>query len=131
MNYDRAGREAGETRVLADGRSYSTSTTFDAAGNVTQRGSTGIVTADDGTVIRVSTSYGKTDYLRDHRNLRLSRTGAAGDETYLYSPGGELVTRIGPLQLVACGGPHSLKAVVTERPMYPRRSGRTDHHRGG
>src|SRR6476620_9202469 len=45
--------------------------TFDAAGNVVQRGGTSIVTADDGTVIGISTTAGETSYVRDFRNLRL------------------------------------------------------------
>lgn len=79
---------------------------FDSAGNVTQRGELALVTADDGTVIRLEGmggGGGRAQFLRDHRNLRLASIGSAGNERFVYSPTGDLEMRILDAISESCG----------------------------
>ena len=76
---------------------------FDAAGNVTQRGAIGLLTADDGTVMAIDhPDLGRTAELRDYRNLRLERFGAADDASYVYAASGQMIEARGATALAAC-----------------------------
>jgi len=96
---------------------------FDAAGNVTRRGDLALVTADDGTVIRLEGIGGGSGtatarFVRDHRNLRVASAGASGDERFVYSPSGQLELRLLDRVVEGCGLGQVREVLPVEHYLY-------------
>ena len=84
-------------------------TSPDAAGNMTKRtlssggtSTTTLTTADDGSVSATVTASGTTNFKRDFRGLRQSKSGAGGSGTYFYDLDGNMIQWTGPEATLTC-----------------------------